>query len=62
MNSAEMAPEAYRQGAEGVPMLACHPGDCHYKERNFRATERHRLLLRLFQHFGIEDLRALGPL
>jgi F420-non-reducing hydrogenase iron-sulfur subunit len=50
--------EAYRQGADGVLILACHPGDCHYKEGNFRASQRHRLLVRLLKQFGIEDARC----
>ena len=50
--------EAYRQGADGVLILACHPGDCHYKEGNYRASQRHRLLLNLLQQFGIEEARC----
>jgi F420-non-reducing hydrogenase iron-sulfur subunit len=50
--------EAYRQGADGVLILACHPGDCHYKEGNYRAAQRHRLLLRLLRQFRIEDARC----
>ena len=50
--------EAYRQGADGVLILACHPGDCHYKEGNYRASQRHRLLLSLLRQFGIEDARC----
>jgi F420-non-reducing hydrogenase iron-sulfur subunit len=50
--------EAYRQGADGVLILACHPGDCHYKEGNYRASQRHRLLIRLLRQFGIEEARC----
>jgi F420-non-reducing hydrogenase iron-sulfur subunit len=50
--------EAYRQGADGVLILACHPGDCHYKEGNYRAAQRHRLLLALLSQFGIEQERC----
>ena len=32
--------QAYKKGADGVLVLACHFGDCHYKEGNFRATRR----------------------
>jgi len=45
--------QAYQNGADGVLILACHPGDCHYKEGNYRAVQRHRLLLRLLRQFGI---------
>jgi F420-non-reducing hydrogenase iron-sulfur subunit len=50
--------EAYRKGADGVLILACHPGDCHYKEGNLRAAERHRLLLDLLRPFGVEEARC----
>ena len=50
--------EAYRQGADGVVILACHPGDCHYKEGNVHAAKRHRILLRLLRQFGIEAARC----
>ena len=50
--------EAYRSGADGVLILACHPGDCHYKEGNYRATQRHRALLKLLAQFGIGEERC----
>ena len=45
-------------GVDGVVILACHPGDCHYKEGNFRALQRHRLLLRMLRQMGIEEERC----
>ncbi len=54
----QLVVEAYRMGADGVLILACHPGDCHYKEGNYRATQRHRLLLRVLREFGIEEARC----
>ena len=44
---------AFAQGADGVLILACHPGDCHYKEGNLRAVNRQVLLQRLLEQFGI---------
>jgi F420-non-reducing hydrogenase iron-sulfur subunit len=49
---------AYEQGADAVLILGCHPGDCHYKEQNYRAIQRHRILLRVLRQFGIEDERC----
>jgi F420-non-reducing hydrogenase iron-sulfur subunit len=49
---------AFRRGADGVLILACHPGDCHYKEGTYRATQRHRMMLRLLRQFGIEEARC----
>ena len=50
--------KAFEKGADGVIILACHPGDCHYKEGNYRAVQRHRMLLRLLKQLGIEDERC----
>ncbi len=50
--------KAYEQGADAVVILGCHPGDCHYKEQNYRAIQRHRILLRVLRQFGIEDERC----
>ena len=50
--------EAFGNGADGVIILGCHPGDCHYKEQNFRAVQRHRLLLRVLAQFGIDERRC----
>jgi F420-non-reducing hydrogenase iron-sulfur subunit len=50
--------QAFRLGADGVLILACHAGDCHYKEGNYRAIQRHRLLLRMLQQFGIDEQRC----
>ncbi len=54
----QLVVEAYRKGADGVLILACHPGDCHYKEGNYRAAQRHKLLRRVLDQFGIEDARC----
>ncbi|MBA4372712.1 MAG: methyl-viologen-reducing hydrogenase subunit delta [Thermodesulfovibrio sp.] len=50
--------KAFEQGADGVLILACHPGDCHYKEGNYRAVQRYRLLLQMMESFGIEKERC----
>lgn len=54
----EFVLQAFRKGADGVLILACHPGDCHYKEGNYRAAQRHRLLLRFLRQFGIDGDRC----
>ncbi len=50
--------KAFQKGADGVMILACHPGDCHYKEGNYRALQRHRMMLRLLIQLGIEEERC----
>ncbi len=49
---------AFAQGAEGVMILACHPGDCHYKEGNYKAVLRHSILIRLLKQLGIREERC----
>jgi F420-non-reducing hydrogenase iron-sulfur subunit len=49
---------AYEKGADGVIVLACHPGDCHYKEGSLRALQRHSMLNLVLEQLGIEKERC----
>ena len=49
---------AYEKGADGVIILVCHPGDCHYKEGNCRAMQRHAMLGLVLEPLGIEKERC----
>ncbi len=49
--------KAFREGADGVLISGCHPGDCHYQEGNYKALRRHRLLRRVLEQMGIEPQR-----
>lgn len=51
--------EAYKNGADGVIILACHPGDCHFRSGNLIALKRHRLLSRVLQQAGIASERCM---
>ncbi|MFO0553189.1 MAG: hydrogenase iron-sulfur subunit [Polyangiaceae bacterium] len=48
---------AFAKGADGVMVLGCHPGDCHYKEGNYRAAQRSRLVKRMLAEMRIEPER-----
>lgn len=48
---------AFRQGADGVLICGCHPGDCHYQEGNYRCLRRFHLLKKYIQQMGIEPER-----
>ena len=50
--------EAFRVGADGVVILGCHPGDCHYKEGNYKALKRYHLLQKTLAQLGIEKERC----
>lgn len=53
----QMVLKAFRDGADGVMILGCHPGDCHYKEGNYVAQNRAHLLGQLLIQYGIEKER-----
>jgi len=50
--------KALADGADGVLITGCHPGDCHYLEQNYKAMRRHRLLQRTLAQLGIEPERV----
>jgi len=49
--------KAFAKGADGVLVLGCHPGDCHYAEGNYKALRRMPMLKKLLSQMGIEDER-----
>lgn len=49
--------KAFAQGADGVLISGCHPGDCHYQEGNYKALRRAKLLSKMLEQFGIEKER-----
>jgi F420-non-reducing hydrogenase iron-sulfur subunit len=49
---------AFREGADGVLLCGCHPGDCHYSEGNYKTMRRFPLLKRLLAAYGIEPERV----
>ena len=50
--------KALYEGADGVLIAGCHPGDCHYQEGNYKALRRHRMLRMILPGFGIEPERV----
>ncbi|MFY9113911.1 MAG: hydrogenase iron-sulfur subunit [Dethiobacteria bacterium] len=48
---------ALQQGADGVLVSGCHPGDCHYMEGNMYARRRMGLLKELMEFVGIDSRR-----
>ncbi|TEU19022.1 MAG: hydrogenase iron-sulfur subunit [Dehalococcoidia bacterium] len=45
-------------GADGVLILGCHPGDCHYLEGNYKTLRRIPLLKKMLKQLGIEEERV----
>lgn len=61
MCSARVDPEfilyAFKNGADGVMVAGCHPGDCHYIGGNYRTRRRMALLKLLLNQFGLNPKR-----
>ncbi len=49
--------KALEQGADGVLVSGCHPGDCHYSEGNLYARRRFAVLKKLLEYVGIDPRR-----
>ncbi len=49
--------KAFREGADGVLMCGCHPGDCHYQEGNYKCLRRYQLLQKYLEQMGIKKER-----
>ena len=49
--------EALTKGADGVLMIGCHPGDCHYLEGNLRAKARADAITLMLEDFALEPER-----
>ena len=50
--------KALTVGADGVLILGCHPGDCHYLEGNYKTLRRIPLLKKMLKQLGIEEERV----
>lgn len=48
---------AFKQGADGVFIGGCHPGDCHYITGNYNTLRRVKLLKKMLQDLGIDPER-----
>ena len=50
--------DAFKHGADGVLILGCSEGDCHYQDGNFEARKRVYLLQKVLSAYGIEPERV----
>ena len=53
----ELVIRALANGLDGVMILGCHPGECHYSEGNYLTRRRAHVLKRLLDYIGIEPDR-----
>ncbi|MBU8921909.1 MAG: hydrogenase iron-sulfur subunit [Bacteroidales bacterium] len=49
--------KALYEGADGVLIAGCHPGDCHYQEGNYKALRRYKMLKKVLPDYGIDPGR-----
>ncbi len=49
---------ALLDGADGVLIAGCHPGDCHYVSGNYKARRRVTLLKSILDTLGLENERV----
>lgn len=52
-----MVLKAFQEGADGVLVAGCHPGDCHYSQGNYIARRRFTVFKKMLEHFGIDSKR-----
>lgn len=50
--------KALREGADGVLVMGCHPGQCHYDSGNYKAMRRMALLRRTLAQLGVHPDRV----
>jgi coenzyme F420-reducing hydrogenase delta subunit len=48
---------AFKEGADGVLVSGCHPGDCHYIKGNYYARRKIALVKKLLEYIGLEPQR-----
>jgi len=53
----ELVIRALANGLDGVMILGCHPGECHYSEGNYITRRRAHVLKRLLEYTGLEPER-----
>ena len=49
--------ETLARGADGVFVMGCHPGDCHYMEGNYQAELKIKMLKKLIVYTGLDPER-----
>ncbi len=49
--------DALTNGADGVIICGCHPGDCHYIDGNLTTEKRAEAITLMLEDFGLEEER-----
>ncbi len=49
--------EAFTKGADGVMVMGCHLGECHYQDGNEKAKARLAVVAEMMEAYGLEPER-----
>ncbi len=50
--------KAFRQGADGVLILGCPEGHCHFQDGNYQTSKKVQLLYKVLETYGIDPRRV----
>lgn len=53
----ELVMKAFAEGADGVLIGGCHPGDCHYQLGNHKTFRRYKFMKALLPQYGVDPER-----
>jgi coenzyme F420-reducing hydrogenase delta subunit len=53
----DLVMEAFAAGADGVMIMGCHPGSCHYFEGNIKAVARAEMISMVLGDMGVDPGR-----
>ena len=51
--------KSYLNGADGVLVAGCHPGDCHYTRGNYYTRRRMAVFLKVMEEIGMDVDRVM---
>ena len=51
--------KAFKEGADGVMILGCPEGECHFQDGNYQVKKRMALLKKVLSSHGIEPERVM---
>jgi len=49
--------DAFKEGIDGVAVLGCHPGDCHYQTGNYEAENKMKMTKKVLEKIGMNSDR-----
>ena len=53
----ELVLKAFKNGADGVLVAGCHPGECHYMDGNYYTRRRFVILKNMLEYVGVDPRR-----